>query len=310
MDLTCTSLMIDQIVINNFKSFLGKNEIVLGHTPEKYVNIIEGPCGSGKTTIVDALRWAFSQGNQEISTQDPSLINHQLLKSLKNHQKVEVSVQVFLSEENSDVRLKIERTCEYSFLNRDISLVSDVRAVKELQKSRWIDIDCKTPFELGLLSFWNGTQNATNLIENIVTSASKISNCSNERIKEIVSAAVRTALKGKYTDSEFSIEFDENGIFHLKCDNYDFLPTLSSGDRIVLWLSLLAGIRKITKCHLPFILDSPFSRLDIIHRTTLINFLKDTIRGEQLICIGSKMEFEPVWDILKPITNHHYRLGN
>jgi len=68
MDLPCTSLTIDKIVINNFKSFLGKNEIILGHTPEKYVNIIEGPCSSGKTTIMDALRRAFNQGNQDIST--------------------------------------------------------------------------------------------------------------------------------------------------------------------------------------------------------------------------------------------------
>ena len=206
MDLTCPSLIIDEIVINNFRSFLGKNEIVLGHSPEKFVNIIEGPCGSGKTTIVDALRWAFSQGNQDISTQDPSLINHQLLKSLKNHQKVEVSVQVFLSEANSDVRLKIERTCEYSWLNEDISLFSDVRAVKELRKSLWVDGDYELPRESDLLYLWNGEQNPTNLIENIVTFGSKISKISNEKIIEIVSGAVWTALKRKYTDSDFSIE--------------------------------------------------------------------------------------------------------
>ena len=310
MDLTCTSLIIDKIVINNFRSFLGKNEIILGHSSEKYVNIIEGPCGSGKTTIVDALRWALSQGNQDISTQDTSLINHQLLKSLKNPQKVEVSVQVFLSEANSDVRLKIERTCEYSWLNGDISLFSDVRAVKELRKSLWVDVYSELPRESDLLYFWNGEQNPTNLIENIVTSASKISKISNEKIIEIVSAAVWTALKGKYTDSDFSIEFDEDGIFHLKRDNYDFLPTLSRGDRIVLWLSLLAGLRKSTKCQLPLILDSPFSRLDIMHRTSLIDFLKDTLQGGQVICIGSELEFEPVMDILTPITNSHYRLGN
>ena len=45
MDLTCPSLVIDKIVVTNFKSFLGKNEIILGHSPEKFVNIIEGPCG-------------------------------------------------------------------------------------------------------------------------------------------------------------------------------------------------------------------------------------------------------------------------
>jgi hypothetical protein len=310
MDLTCASLMIDKIVINNFKSFLGKNKIILGHSPEKYVNIIEGPCGSGKTTIVDALRWAFSQGNQDISTQDPFLINHQLLKSLKNHQNVEVSVQVFLSEANSDRRLKIERTCEYSFVNEDLSLVSDVRAVKELRKSRWIEVDCEIPFELDLLAFWNGDQNPTNLMENLVSSVSKKSNSSNKGIKDIVSSVVLHRIKKIYPNFEFTVDFDDNEILHVKHGNCDYLPVLSRADLIVLWLSLLAGIRKSTKCQLPLILDSPFSRLDIMHRTSVINFLKDTIRSGQLICIGSELEFEPVMDILKPITNCHYRLGN
>jgi len=310
MDLTHPSLIIDKIVITNFRSFLGKNEIILGHSPEKFVNIIEGPCGSGKTTIMDALRWAVIPDNQDILIKDLSLINHQLLKSLKNDQKVEVSVQVFFSEENSDVRLKIERTCEYSFFNEDLSLVSDVRAAKELQKSRWIDVDYELPRELDLLSFWNGNQNPTNLIENIVTSASKISNCSNERIKEIVSSAVLHRIKKIYPNFEFTVNFDDNDILHVKHDNRNFLPVLSRADLIVLWLSLMAVIRKFTKCQLPLILDSPFSRLDIMHRTSLIDFLKDTLQSGQLICIGSELEFEPVMDILKPITNCHYCLRN
>ena len=55
MVLTCQSMTIEKIVLNNFRSYLGKNEIILGYSPEKFVNIIEGPCGSGKTTIVEAL---------------------------------------------------------------------------------------------------------------------------------------------------------------------------------------------------------------------------------------------------------------
>src|SRR5208337_678045 len=198
MDLTCPSLIIDKIVVNKFRSFLGKNEIILGHSSEKFVNIIEGLCGSGKTTIVDALRWAFTHSDQETSKQDLSLINHQLLTSLKNNQKVEVSVQVFLAEENSDAKLKIERTCEYSFFNEDLTLVSDLRAVKKLQKSRWIDVDYEIPCESYLLSFWNGEQNPTNLIETIVSSVSKISNLSNEKIREIVSPAVLQGIKKTY----------------------------------------------------------------------------------------------------------------
>jgi hypothetical protein len=55
---------------------------------------------------------------------------------------------------------------------------------------------------------------------------------------------VLTVFKGKYTDFEFITEFDENGIFHLKHDKYDFLPALSNEDRIGLWISLLATVSK------------------------------------------------------------------
>ncbi len=310
MDLTCPSLVIDKIVVTNFKSFLGKNEIILGHSPEKFVNIIEGPCGSGKTTIVDAVRWACIHGDQETSTQDLSLINYQLLKSLKNHQKVEVSVQVFLTEENSDSKLKIERTCEYSFFNEDLSLVSDVRAVKELKNSRWIDVDYEIPGGSYLLSFWNGDQNPINLIESIVPSLSKISNLSNERIKEIVSSAVLQGIKKIYPFFKITVDFDDNEILHVNYRNRNFLSTMPSTGLTVLWLSLMAAVRESTNCHLPLILDSAFSRLDMRHRTIFINYFMDTIRGGQLICFGSEREFEPVMDNLKPITNRHYHLGN
>ena len=59
MDTTCKSLIIDKIVLNNFKTFFGKNEIILGCSSEKFVNLIIGPCGSGKTTIAYALQWVF-----------------------------------------------------------------------------------------------------------------------------------------------------------------------------------------------------------------------------------------------------------
>ncbi|MFZ1959040.1 MAG: hypothetical protein WB811_03525 [Methanoregula sp.] len=157
---------------------------------------------------------------------------------------------------------------------------------------------------------WDGDENPTTLIENILPLASKFSNAPEKKLKEMISTEVLTVVKRKYANFEFETTFDENGIFHLKRDNYDCLPTLSTGDRIVLWLSLLAGLRKSTKCQLPLILDSPFSHLDILHRTSLIDFLKDTLQGEQVICIGSELEFESVMDILTPITNSHYRLGN
>ena len=79
---------------------------------------------------------------------------------------------------------------------------------------------------------WDGDENPTTLIENILPLASKFSNAPEKKLKEMISTEVLTVVKRKYANFEFETTFDENGIFHLKRDNYDCLPTLSTGDRI------------------------------------------------------------------------------
>jgi hypothetical protein len=85
-------------------------------------------------------------------------------------------------------------------------------------------------------------------------------------------------------------EFDENGIFHLKHDNYDFLPALSNGDRIVLWVSLLAAISKSSAINMRFILNRPFCRLDSKKSIQLAESIRErNIKGlhlKNLIFIG------------------------
>jgi len=109
--------------------------------------------------------------------------------------------------------------------------------------------------------FWDGDENPRHLIENILPLVSKSSNVPEEKLKEMISTAVLTAIKGKYAVFEFTTEFDENGIFYLRRDNYDFLPALSSGDLVVIWVSLLAAISKSAAINMRFILNRPFYRL-------------------------------------------------
>jgi recombinational DNA repair ATPase RecF len=253
MDLTCQSLNIDKIVLNNFRSFLGKHEIVLGYSREKFVNLIIGPNGSGKTTIVEALQWAFNRNDQESSTLGLPILNRQKIKSIKNHQKAEVSVQIFLSDKHSDQKLKIERKCVYIKDRNDLTLASDARKVKELKKSRWVDTDKGISWESIPTFFGNGEQNSAVLIENS-------------------------------------------------------FPSLSTGDKIVLWFSQMATTIKSTKCYLPLILDSTFSHLDTMKRIRIAESFKDNFSEGQLILIGSDMEFKPVMDMLKPIINRHHHL--
>ena len=100
METTCKSLIIDKIVLNNFRSFSGKNEILLGYSPEKFVNFIVGPCGSGKTTIAYALQWAFKNIDQERSKERNFLLNLRVNKSLKNLQKADEYAEMFKNKFN------------------------------------------------------------------------------------------------------------------------------------------------------------------------------------------------------------------
>jgi energy-coupling factor transporter ATP-binding protein EcfA2 len=308
MNTTCKSLIIDKIVLNNFRLFSGKNEILLGYTPEKYVNFIIGPCGSGKTTIAYALQWALKNIDQKRSTERNFLLNQQVNKSLKNHQKAEVSVQIFLSDINSDRKLKVERKCVYSNNSAVLSLESDLRTVKELKKSRWIDFDKNAPGVSLPVSYWNCDDNPRDLIINLSRFLFKFSNVPNEKLKEMISEAAIKSVREKYHNDEFTIEFEEDGIFQLIRHNYNVLSLLATGDLILLWLSLLPVIRKSTKCHLPLILDSPFNRLDTMKRILIAESLKDNFDDGQLILMGADMQFEPIMDILKPMTNCCYQL--
>lgn len=124
---------------------------------------------------------------------------------------------------------------------------------------------------------WDCDKDPTSLIENILPLLSNISNAPSETLKETISRAVLTVLKEKYRSFEFTIVFDEDGIFRLKHDNYDFVPILSSGDKVVILFSLLAVIRKEASSNLIFILYRPFSRLDPMKRINIAEFLRDQI---------------------------------
>jgi len=52
-------MLIDNIVLNNFRTYRGKNAIGLSLNPEKHVTIISGQNGFGKTSLLTALVWGL-----------------------------------------------------------------------------------------------------------------------------------------------------------------------------------------------------------------------------------------------------------
>ena len=131
--------------------------------------------------------------------------------------------------------------------------------------------------------FWDGDENPTRLIENILPILLKFSNVPVEKLQEMVSTTVLTTITGKYENFEFTTEFDEKGMFHLKHENFEFLPALSTGDKVVIWISLLAVIYEAATNDLLFILYRPFYRIDAMKRVQLVASLKGRDLSPKLI---------------------------
>lgn len=303
------SLMIDKIVLTDFHAFQGKNKFLLGTTPDKFVNIITGPNGSGKSTIVYALQWAFNRCDPECFGLGGHTLNTRVMKSLKNHHAAESSVQVYLTGKHPNQRFKIVRTCVYRLNDDVLSRVSDVQTIQEWKGSHWADIKGIDSWGSLPLLLLNGEQNPEILIRNILPCISDLTHQPHESIKEILSSVIHEKFRNRYPESGVIVEFDENGMLYVKCNDTDLLPTLSSGDAIALWISLVISINERIHPDLPLLMHCPVSRLDTIKRVQIAESLKSKSGDRQLILIGSDLELEPMINILKPVTNSQYHLG-
>lgn len=83
---------------------------------------------------------------------------------------------------------------------------------------------------------------------------------------------------------------------------------LSAGEKQLLILSILWGLRELTNISLPLIIDTPLARLDAHHRKSFLNVFLPAMQP-QVILIGTDMEvLSDVLDELDPHIARHYLL--
>ena len=84
---------------------------------------------------------------------------------------------------------------------------------------------------------------------------------------------------------------------------------LSAGERQIFAVSLLWGLSKTSKRPLPFIIDTPLSRLDSHHRQKFINNFF-TKASDQMIILSTDTEVDKeYYDLLKPYVSKAYHLA-
>ena len=102
-------MKIIRIELNNFRQFIGKNELVLSTDEEKNITFVMGENGSGKTTIIEAFRFLFLGKTRFNSEQ---IINRDLSEALEVGKNYEVSVAVDI--EYNKQRYEIRRNQKVS----------------------------------------------------------------------------------------------------------------------------------------------------------------------------------------------------
>ena len=84
---------------------------------------------------------------------------------------------------------------------------------------------------------------------------------------------------------------------------------LSAGEKQLLIISFLWGLRELTNISLPLIIDTPLARLDLDHRKAFVEQFLPAIQP-QVILIGTDMELaDDVIRGLSPHIAHHYQLA-
>lgn len=137
MDKVQDSIIIKKIVLHNFKQFFGEHELVFGYTPKKFINIVQGPGGSGKTSLFDAILWCLSSENFATFENTDNLLNIFAGINLKNSQKMNVTVQIFFSVFNTKQKIMIKRDAVFTKSGKGLRLKSESFDAMELKKNIW-----------------------------------------------------------------------------------------------------------------------------------------------------------------------------
>lgn len=105
-------------------------------------------------------------------------------------------------------------------------------------------------------------------------------------------------------------------------DGYDIRKSLSKGEKLILALSFMTALRKITGFAFPIIIDTPLGRVSGEPRYNIANLLPSFMKGNQVTLLvtdseyqaeitddDSKQKFPPIRDIINKYVGEDYDIG-
>lgn len=103
-------MLIKKMIIENFRQYADKQEIIFSTDKEKNVTLILGDNGAGKTVISQAFLWCF-YGETPVFQKKESLLSKTIEDEMYDGWNRQVSVSIFM--EHSDIEYEISRVIQY-----------------------------------------------------------------------------------------------------------------------------------------------------------------------------------------------------
>lgn len=138
--------------------------------------------------------------------------------------------------------------------------------------------------------------------------AKRVGSVGVSKINETFNITSLTQLKSSIADMN-----DQIGLFDdLKIELYQRieLNQLSKGEKQIFILSLYWAIIKISNHDIPFIIDTPYARIDTEHREQISKEFFPSISGQVIILSTDEEITEPYYRVMKPYIAKEYLLKN
>ena len=95
-------MIIKRLTIKNFRSYYGEQKFEFSDR----LNLILGANGDGKSTLFDAIKWAFSTDGKNSDMTTSSLVSQKFYSSLPPAGSGEVRVTIYMRHSNHDFILE------------------------------------------------------------------------------------------------------------------------------------------------------------------------------------------------------------
>ncbi len=121
-------MLIKKMAIENFRQYVGKQEIIFSTDKEKNVTLFLGDNGAGKTVISQAFIWCF-YGETPAFTKKESLLSKSVEKEMRDG--FERAVNVTITMTHSKREYEVSRTSRYVMKNGMVDMASSVLSISE-----------------------------------------------------------------------------------------------------------------------------------------------------------------------------------